>query len=159
MKWEDYGYNSLLNSRIECKTTNSQCKYNANQVQQRIIGYVNVRKGDEEDLKNAVGLRPVSVAIDAHHRAFKLYRSGIFSLASCTTHLTHGVLMVGYGEHEGKKFWKMKNSWGKTWGVNGYGHVIRGVNMCSIADWSNYPILDKSDSVALRNSVSTMAQL
>merc|ERR1719160_2113106 len=59
MKWEDYGYNSMLNSRIECKTTHSQCKYNPKQVQQKIIGYVNVRKGDEEDLKNAVGLRPV----------------------------------------------------------------------------------------------------
>merc|ERR1711881_835203 len=142
MKWEDYGYRTELSSRPECKLVYSHCKYKKHKVAQRIHGYVNIRKGSEHDLKNAVGMRPVSAAIDAHHRAFKLYRSGIFTLASCTTHLTHGGLMVGYGEHNGKKYWKLKNSWGSQWGQNGYGHLIRGENMCSIADWSNYPIID-----------------
>jgi len=159
MKWTDYGYDAVGNSRPSCKFNVSKCKYKAAQVAQRIKGYVNIREGNEADLMNAVGTRPVSVAIDAHHRAFKLYRSGIFSLASCTTHLTHGVLMVGYGERSGQKFWKIKNSWGKTWGSNGYGHIVRGKDMCSIADWSNYPIINSEDSVALKNSVASMSQL
>jgi C1A family cysteine protease len=153
MKDVDYGYNTILNSQPSCKTTHSTCKYNKSKVQQRIVGYVNVREGDEVDLMNAVAQRPVSVAIDAHHRAFKLYHSGVFSLDSCTTHLTHGVLMVGYGEASGQKYWKIKNSWGKTWGSEGYGHVIRGKNMCSIADWSNYPIIDKDDQVSTTRSL------
>jgi len=145
MKDSDYGYNTILNSQPSCKTTKSACKYDKAKVQQHIVGYVNIREGDEKDLMNAVGQRPVSVAIDAHHRAFKLYRSGVFSLSSCTTHLTHGVLMVGYGETGGQKYWKIKNSWGTSWGASGYGHVIRGKNMCSIADWTNYPIVDAAD--------------
>ena len=89
-----------------------QCKFHKQQVQQRIAGYVNIREGNEEDIKNAVGMRPVSAAIDAHHRPFKLYRSGVFSLGSCTSHLTHGLLIVGYGkDSSGKKYWKVKNSW------------------------------------------------
>ena len=157
MKWEDYGYDSVPNSKPECKVTASKCKYDAKKVQQRILGYVNIREGNEKDLENAVGQRPVSVAIDAHHRAFKLYRSGIFSLSSCTTHLTHGVLMVGYGTApDGTKFWKIKNSWGKTWGNDGYGTIVRGKDMCSIADWSNYPIIDSSDKVS---AVANLAEL
>jgi len=56
-------------------------------------------------------MRPVSAAVDAHHRPFKLYRSGVFELASCTNHLTHGLLVVGYGKDNGKDYWKVKNSW------------------------------------------------
>lgn len=100
---------------------------------QHIRGYVNIRKGSEKDLLNAVGMRPVAAAIDAHHRPFKLYRSGVFSLDACTTHLTHGLLVVGYGKESGKKYWKVKNSWGTSWGDNGFGKVVRDQNMCAIA--------------------------
>lgn len=158
MKNSDYGYNSVLNSKPACKTQHGICKYKKDKVVQSILGYVNVREGDEHDLKNAVAQRPVSVAIDAHHRAFKLYRSGVFSLDSCTTHLTHGVLMVGYGEQDGKEYWKIKNSWGAQWGDGGFGHVVRGKNMCSIADWSNYPIIDDADSKIV-SAVKTLKEL
>jgi len=158
MKASEYGYNTVLNSKPSCKFTASTCKYDAKKATQKILGYVNVREGNEKDLQNAVGQRPVSVAIDAHHRAFKLYRAGVFSLSSCTTHLTHGVLMIGYGEKDGKKFWKIKNSWGTTWGENGYGTIIRGKDMCSIADWSNYPIVN-ADEMKKISAVATLSEL
>lgn len=158
MKWEDYGYRTQLNSEPECKLSYASCKYKKHKVAQRIKGYVNIRKGSEHDLKNAVGMRPVSAAIDAHHRAFKLYRSGVFSLASCTTHLTHGLLVVGYGEQEGRKYWKVKNSWGTTWGQDGFGQVIRDKNMCAIGNWANYPIIP-NDKLARRSTVRSLEDL
>jgi len=158
MKWEDYGYRTELNSRPECKLMYSRCKYKKDKVAQRIKGYVNIRKGAENDLKNAVGMRPVSAAIDAHHRPFKLYRSGVFSLATCTTHLTHGLLVVGYGVKDGRKYWKVKNSWGTTWGHNGFGLVVRDQNMCAIGNWANYPIIP-DDKVSTVRSLSELGDM
>jgi hypothetical protein len=111
-----------------------------------------------EALANAVGMRPVSAAIDAHHRPFKLYRSGVFSLASCTTHLTHGLLVVGYGAQDGRKYWKVKNSWGTTWGQNGFGKVVRDQNMCAIGNWANYPIIP-NDHVSTVRSLSELGDM
>jgi len=156
MKNEDYGYRTELNSEPRCKLVYSNCKYDPDKVVQRIKGYVNIQKGSEDDLLNAVSMRPVSAAVDAHHRPFKLYRSGVFELASCTTHLTHGLLVVGYGEDDGKKYWKVKNSWGTTWGDGGYGHVIRGKNMCAIGNWANYPMIPEDKDLPV---VDTEAEL
>merc|ERR1711966_351418 len=158
MKWEDYGYRTELNSRPECKLMYSRCKFKKDKVHQTIHGYVNIRKGSEGDLKNAVGMRPVSAAIDAHHRPFKLYRSGVFSLASCTTHLTHGLLIVGFGEKGGRKYWKVKNSWGTTRGQNGFGMVVRDRNMCAIGNWANYPIIP-DDKVSTVRSLSELGDM
>jgi len=155
MPWTDYGYRTELNSRPECKLMYARCKYKKKKVVQTIDGYVNIRKGSEKDMLNAAGMRPISAAIDAHHRPFKLYRSGVFSLDSCTTHLTHGLLIVGYGEKSDRKYWKVKNSWGSTWGDGGYGLVLRDANMCAIGNWANYPIIP-NDHVSTVRSLSEL---
>lgn len=158
MPWTDYGYRTELNSRPECKLMYARCKYNKKKVVQTIDGYVNIRKGSETDLMNAVGMRPVSAAIDAHHRPFKLYRSGVFSLDACTTHLTHGLLVVGYGNKDEHKYWKVKNSWGSTWGNGGYGLVARNENMCAIGNWANYPIIP-NDKVSTVRSLAELGDM
>lgn len=52
----------------------------------------------------------------------------------------HSVLIYGYGvNEEGKKFWKVQNSWGKGWGSGGKGNVERGVDAMGIesnAEWA-----------------------
>ena len=50
---------------------------------------------------------------------------------------------------------QVKNSWGSTWGNNGYGMVIRDENMCAIGNWANYPIIP-NDKVSTVRSLSEL---
>merc|ERR1712039_810566 len=94
--------------------------------------------GDEDALKAAVSKQPVSVAIEADKSAFQLYRSGVLDSSSCGTKLDHGVLVVGYGT-DGKDYWKVKNSWGSSWGESGYIRMVRNKNQCGISQQPSYP--------------------
>jgi len=108
-----------------------------------INGYEDVPSNDEEALLKAVANQPVSVAIDAGSYAFQLYSSGVFT-GSCGTDLNHAVTIVGYGtESDGTKYWLVKNSWGSSWGENGYMKMERDVpckqGLCGIAMQASYP--------------------
>ena len=52
----------------------------------------------------------------------------------------HSVTVVGYGEEEdGTQFWKIKNSWGVTWGEEGYFKLARGLGHCSFGTFFTVP--------------------
>jgi C1A family cysteine protease len=101
----------------------SDCK-SCTQVAQFETCY-NVKPNDQNSLKSAVAQQPVSVAIEADTRYFQSYSGGILDSPSCGTTLDHGVLIVGYGEENGLKYWLLKNSWSTTWGEEGYFKILR----------------------------------
>ncbi|KAF7840802.1 cysteine proteinase RD21a-like [Senna tora] len=108
-----------------------------------IDGYEDVPENDENSLKKAVANQPVSVAIEAGGRAFQLYQSGVFS-GLCGTELDHGVVTVGYGTENGKDYWLVRNSWGPSWGEEGYIKLERNLEnsksgKCGIAMEASYP--------------------
>jgi cathepsin L len=80
---------------------------------------------DELLLKFAVAQQPVAIAIEADTRYFQFYSGGILDSADCGTRLDHGVLIAGYGEEDGKKYWLVKNSWSPSWGEEGYVKIAR----------------------------------
>ena len=94
----------------------------------KIDGFVDVPPEDEAALEKAVAMQPVSVAIEADHRSFQLYAGGVYAANDCGTQLDHGVLVVGYGTLNGTDYWKVRNSWGTSYGMEGYVLLQRGTN-------------------------------
>ncbi|XP_058092328.1 senescence-specific cysteine protease SAG39-like [Magnolia sinica] len=109
----------------------------------KINGYEDVTANSEKALLKAVANQPVSVAIDASGSDFQFYSSGVF-MGDCGTELDHGVTAVGYGTaDDGTKYWLVKNSWGTSWGEDGYIMMERDVDaeegICGIAMQASYP--------------------
>jgi len=98
--------------------------------------FTDVKKGDETGLMSAVNMNPVSVAVDA--QAWSSYRKGVMS-GACGTSLDHGVLAIGYGTDGGQDYWLVKNSWGTSWGEQGFIRLIRNKDECGIALAASYP--------------------
>jgi KDEL-tailed cysteine endopeptidase len=111
-----------------------------------VTGYQDVATDDEQALMEAVSKGPVSIAIEADHQAFQFYHGGVLKKA-CGTQLDHGVLLVGYGEKDGVKFWKVKNSWGGSWGEQGYIELEREnspdgkAGECGLLSQPSYPVV------------------
>merc|ERR1712023_98501 len=110
-----------------------------------ISGYTDVTPDSENDLMQAVAQQPVSVAIEADKSVFQFYSGGVMSSSECGTQLDHGVLVVGYGEEKGQSYWKVKNSWGSSWGMNGYILLGRGTGSskgtCGVLMQPSYPTM------------------
>lgn len=129
-------YNYTARDDPQC----NKCKVVVN-----ISGCNDVREDDEDALKVAVAMQPVSVAIEADQSSFQFYKSGVYNDTNCGTNLDHGVLVVGYGTENGMDYWLVKNSWGTTWGDNGYIKIQRNTEsssgLCGIASQPSYPVV------------------
>eukprot|EP00943_MAST-04B_sp_MAST-4B-sp1_P001550 g1550.t1 len=103
-----------------------------------ILSFSNVTNGDEAGLRDALVTQPVSVCIDAQCDAFMHYGGGVLD-EDCGTHIDHCVLAVGYELTAKNPYYIVKNSWGESWGENGYVRMKIGENIDCIACKATYP--------------------
>jgi C1A family cysteine protease len=111
----------------------------------RVLSSDNVKnaEGQLEYLLHHYG--PVSVGVDSKN--WDNYRGGIYRSSMCGTDIDHAVTIIGYTE----KYWIIKNSWSRFWGLGGYLHLERGKNACGVAEYivyvsSAYPVLQRLPS-------------
>lgn len=147
-----HAYNFLLENNGEGITTETNYPYEETQsvcsTQQSaavtISGYEVVPQ-NESALLQAIANQPISVGLAANQE-FQLYGGGIYD-GSCNSKLNHAVTLIGYGtsEEDGTKYWIVKNSWGSSWGEQGYMRIARDVGVdgghCGIAKMASFPIV------------------
>ncbi|KAF4714587.1 hypothetical protein FOZ62_026559, partial [Perkinsus olseni] len=110
-----------------------------------VIGYRNLSQTDAA-LKKALINGPVSLAVNVDLN-FQMYQSGLFNASSCSVgeDLNHGVVAVGYGTTpDGDDYYIIRNSWGDSWGEDGYIYMKRGDNTlgrCNMLELMSVPKL------------------
>ena len=89
----------------------------------------------------ALNIHPLSVSIAAN--AIMFYSKGIFDDKNCGKNVNHAVNAVGYGSAGHQNYYIVRNSWGASWGENGYIRMSRDVQkdtgICSICTYALYP--------------------
>ena len=117
----------------------TKCKYDASKGVGQVKSFTDVKNdATGANLKAALATGPVSVAIEADKTVFQSYTSGVITSSACGTQLDHGVLAVGYGTEGGQDYFLVKNSWGPSWGAEGY-VKIGAANVCGILAQPSYP--------------------
>jgi len=97
-----------------------------------ISGWKQIASDEDQMAAALVQYGPLSIGINAG--PMQWYSGGIadpFNILCNPKSIDHGVAIVGFGS-EPKKYWKIRNSWGLTWGEQGYYRIVRGVNKCGL---------------------------
>ncbi|XP_050508632.1 uncharacterized protein LOC126885881 [Diabrotica virgifera virgifera] len=118
--------------QMACKPSSNKTRIDFKSYQ-----YINEK---EEELKNAVKENgPVSVGMYVDGR-LRLYSEGVWYNKKCSDTENHAMVLVGYGTENGVDYWLIKNSWGTSWGEDGYMKVARGRhdNYCGLTGSSIY---------------------
>merc|ERR1712187_889235 len=157
---QNHGVSTLRDEPYLCQDQSSytcrnmKCTHGSNLILKPgdVVDYTDV-DDSEGALEAAVAQQPVSVAIEADQPVFQHYQSGILTDDACGSNLDHGVLAVGYGVDNGQKYWKVKNSWGTTFGEEGYIRIEKGKvgdgGECGIRKMASFPTVKSAAEIVV----------
>eukprot|EP00931_Biecheleriopsis_adriatica_P078734 TRINITY_DN52156_c0_g1_i1.p1 TRINITY_DN52156_c0_g1~~TRINITY_DN52156_c0_g1_i1.p1 ORF type:complete len:491 (-),score=131.68 TRINITY_DN52156_c0_g1_i1:151-1572(-) len=134
--FQDMIKNSLgleLETKYPYKGRNGACAAQAPQEVAFIKGYKQISTDEDQIAAALVQHGPLSIGLNAG--PMQWYMGGIahpFKLLCNPKKIDHGVAIVGFGAEGSKKYWKIRNSWGTSWGEQGYYRIIRGVGACGM---------------------------
>ena len=125
---------TVLESAYPYKGTDNKCKLNSKSKYYAYVYSWYQISTDEEVIKQTCYEQgPITVGINADW--FQFYTKGVFNPIFCPgseSNLNHAVTIVGYGNENNTDYWLVKNSWGVSWGEEGYIKVKRGASVCGI---------------------------
>jgi cathepsin C len=95
---------------------------------------------------------PIAIAIEPQDD-FMYYESGVYEHASAVfdewTKVDHAVLLTGWGVDNGKKYWRVQNSWGSNWGEGGFFRIRRGVDESAVEAQPVFANVEKGGDASL----------
>lgn len=130
---------------------NSMCMTNCTDVPGSLVKtFIDVPPGEEKALVSAIAMQPISIAIEASQFVFQFYKKGVITDDNCGSRgsIDHGVLAVGYGTdlETQAPYFLVKNSWGPSWGDNGFVKIGRKsknqFGICSILKLASFPVVE-----------------
>jgi len=127
---KDYPYTSSTGNTGSCKEDKSKFVVTVND-------YYGV-KGESSMGSYVLGTGPLSVCLDANN--WNTYTGGI--MKSCGNQVDHCVQAVGV-DTGSNGYWKVRNSWGTSWGEGGYIRLAYGQNTCDITNDPTYTKVSK----------------
>ena len=153
------------------------CQASLGKVGGQVAEVFNITSGDEDDLIYAVGaVGPVSIAYQVSPD-FRHYEHGVYDSFNATTNSTmcqngsqdvnHAVVAVGLGVTEpsfdkdtnrtipAQPYYIVRNSWGTSWGMEGYFWMLRNANLCGVSDCASFPLVPKTAAAGTTTSVTT----
>ncbi|CAL4071859.1 unnamed protein product, partial [Meganyctiphanes norvegica] len=145
-----------LNKNYPYENKEGNCNEDVSTQKYNVTGKQRVEPRNEEVLLHALEYTgPISVNVILPD-SMRHYKKGVYEDELCKKRsepINHAMVLMGYGNELGKDFWILRNSWGESFGEEGYMKLRRNKrNHCKIASFAFIPQIKGSKAECVGGS-------